>query len=138
MIYTLVYYSKATQEMSEEDLVDLLVVSRRNNISLNISGMLLYRNGEFIQALEGDKILVENLFEKISNDPRHKEILVLSRKEIPERVFESWSMGFENLSGSALSELEGYSDFIDTAFSDPYFKQSETAYNLLKKFVANG
>lgn len=137
MIFTLVYISKATQEMSEEELVDLLNVSRRNNILKNVTGMLLFRNGEFMQALEGDKKSVEELFKTISKDDRHDAITVLSRKEIVERVFDNWSMGFENLSGNALADIDGYSDFIDVAFSDEPFKQHETAYNLLQKFATS-
>lgn len=135
MFYTLVYISSATKAMSENDLVDLLNVARRNNILQDITGMLLYRNGEFMQALEGEKSAVEELYEHISKDSRHNELLVLARKDIVERVFSNWSMGFENLSGSALSEIEGYSDFIDVAFKDEAFRQHETAYNLLKKFA---
>lgn len=135
MFYTLVYISSATKEFSESDLIDLLNVSRRNNILDDVSGMLLYRNGQFMQALEGEKSKVEALFKKISSDDRHNEIVTLARKNIVERVFSNWSMGFENLSGNALSEIEGYSDFIDVAFQDEQFRQYETAYNLLKKFA---
>ena len=137
MFFTLVYISKATRQMSEDDLVDLLNVSRKNNILADITGMLLYRNGEFMQALEGDKKVVEEVYARISKDPRHEEIVVLARKTIVERVFSNWSMGFENLSGASLSEIDGYSDFIDTAFHDEEFRLDETAYNLLKKFAVN-
>ncbi len=138
MLYTLVYVSIATKKMSEDDLIDILTTARRNNILRGITGMLLYRNGQFMQALEGDKQKIEEIFQKIQKDPRHSKILILSRKEITDRLFFNWSMGFENLSGHALQEIEGYSNFIDVAFSDEIFRQSETAYNLLRKFaVAN-
>ena len=137
MYYTLVYISNATQDMSEDELVGLLNVSRKNNILEDVTGMLLYRNGEFMQALEGEKSKVEALFEKISKDARHNEIVVLARKNIVERVFSNWSMGFENLSGAALAEIDGYSNFIDTSFHDEEFRQDETAYNLLKKFAVS-
>jgi len=135
MFYTIVYISSATQDFSEDDLVDLLNISRRNNILDDVTGMLLYRNGEFMQALEGEKCKVESLYKKISQDSRHNDIVVLARKDLVERVFKNWSMGFENLSGSALTKIEGYSDFIDVAFKDEEFRQQETAYNLLKKFA---
>ena len=137
MNYTLVYISTAVKPMSDDELVDLLNVSRRNNILQDITGMLLYRNGEFMQCLEGEKETVEKVFEVISGDSRHKDIIVLARKDLVERSFSNWSMGFENLSGSALSEIDGYSNFIDVAFHDEEFHQFETAYNLLKKFAVN-
>jgi len=135
MFYTIIYISRATQKMSEDDLVDLLNVSRKNNILNDVTGMLLYRNGEFMQALEGEKSKIEALYDKISKDSRHDQIVVLSRKNIVERVFSNWSMGFENLSGTALNDIDGYSDFIDISFRDEEFRQDETAYNLLKKFA---
>ena len=137
MNYTLVYISKAVNAMSEDDLVDILNVSQRNNILEDITGMLLYRNGEFMQCLEGEKEKVEKLFNVISKDSRHESVIILARKNLVERSFLNWSMGFENLSGSALADIDGYSNFMDVAFHDDEFRQFETAYNLLKKFAVN-
>jgi hypothetical protein len=134
MFFTLVYISRATSKMSDQNLEDILTVSRRNNIPSGISGMLIYKDGEFMQALEGKRDDVEKLYELISQDKRHDEILVLARKEIPQRCFADWSMGFKNISSDLAHGL------IDpeTFFSEKNkFHQGYTALNFLSSFYNN-
>jgi hypothetical protein len=49
---SLVYASSAKQLFSEEDLTALLQQSRDNNTRLGLSGLLLYKDGNFMQVLE--------------------------------------------------------------------------------------
>lgn len=63
-----------------------------NNPSLDITGMLVYNGGNFIQALEGPKESVTQLFEKISKDERHRNVLVLLSGGIDKREFPDWAM----------------------------------------------
>jgi hypothetical protein len=58
-LVSLVYVSVARELMSDEDLKAILEVARRKNAERNITGMLLYRSGYFIQALEGEEADVE-------------------------------------------------------------------------------
>ena len=71
--YCLVYLSQATHDFEAEELADLLAVSRRNNASTGITGLLMYESRLFMQALEGPRAAVEALFQKISRDPRHAD-----------------------------------------------------------------
>ena len=129
MLYTIIYVSRATEETSAQMLEDILSHSRHNNPKAGISGMLLYKDGEFMQAIEGEERAVTELMEKISEDSRHSEILVLSKKNIPHRFFKNWSMGFENISGD---KKEGQFD-VQSFFSSS-LKQSDTAHNFLREF----
>ena len=74
MIY-LVYLSAASYPYAHEDLKEILLKSRRNNEARNITGLLLYHEGSIIQVLEGEKEQVHSLYQTISRDPRHKNIL---------------------------------------------------------------
>ena len=133
MLYNLVYISRSTQQMTSKDLDEILKTSRKNNPSSNITGMLVYKDGEFMQALEGKKEDVEELYQRISQDKRHGEILVLVRKEIPDRLFKDWSMGFKNIS----KEDEGLFD-ADSFFAEKAsFQQGHTALNFLSSFYTN-
>lgn len=109
----LTYVSVATRQMTSEDLMAILKSARENNNRLGITGMLLYRDGYFIQALEGERAVVDPLFEKIKLDDRHASVLMIFEDEIEERSYGNWSMGFKQLSSSLPEELEGYSDFLD-------------------------
>ena len=63
----------------------------------DISGCLLYDQGYFVQILEGERTVVEVLYQKIKKDPRHFQIDVLSKGESQNRIFKSWNMGFINM-----------------------------------------
>lgn len=104
----LIYVSSATQHFSEEDLKELLVISRRNNTAQGITGMLLYAEDNFIQVIEGDSEAVDALYSRISKDPRHNSISVLLRGEIQTRNFSQWSMGFKSISMKDYTELTGF------------------------------
>ena len=90
----LVYASSATDQFDEGRIPDLLARSRENNGDRDVTGLLLYEDGTFLQILEGEADAVEELFEIIQNDPRHIECTVLLREPISERAFPDWSMGF--------------------------------------------
>ncbi|MFT6928858.1 MAG: hypothetical protein ACJAQ7_000325 [Sediminicola sp.] len=73
--------------------------ARLYNSANNISGCLLYYEGEFIQYLEGNQVKVLHLFDKISLDKRHTKVELLSHGLIENREFKNWSMAFKNVQG---------------------------------------
>lgn len=88
-----IYASAASREFTPEELDELLVVARRNNEALGVTGMLLYEKGSFFQILEGPSEAVEPLYAKIGTDKRHASISKLILEPIEERNFPNWSMG---------------------------------------------
>ena len=66
----IVYASRAVEPFDHDDLVDLLSQSRENNSRDGITGMLVYRDLDFIQILEGPDAAVRALLERIGRDPR--------------------------------------------------------------------
>ncbi len=114
--YQLLYISAAKHEFSESELEQLLTAARTNNDALNVTGMLLYHEGSFIQALEGPQEQVEQLYKKIGTDSRHVETKVLYRGDVPDRNFKNWSMGFFRSSQSSAANLEGFHQFLRTGF----------------------
>ena len=99
-VITLTYWSRATHPMGEEELLELLRKSRRNNGRRNITGLLLYRDQCFLQVLEGPEPVVSTLIQTIESDPRHHSFRTLCR-EVGPRQFGDWQMGFENLDDEA-------------------------------------
>ncbi|MEO0797259.1 MAG: BLUF domain-containing protein [Verrucomicrobiota bacterium] len=99
-LISLAYKSEAQNEIREETLIDILRVAREYNPSVGITGMLLYGEGKFFQTLEGDADAVHSLFnDKICKDERHHGVVVLAEKEIEEREFPTWAMGFQWTNG---------------------------------------
>lgn len=112
---SLVYVSYATTPFSEADLEALLQKSRSNNTRDGISGMLLYRDGDFLQVLEGPEESVRAAYTRIARDSRHGRIMMLDESEIGERNFADWSMGFRRLRREDMPE--GFVDFFNRDFS---------------------
>ena len=126
MIYKLLYCSQESFKYTNkylQTLDDILKVSRENNSKNNITGVLIYSNGDLLQLLEGDEDKVTNLYSKIAVDSRHTNIKILMKGESEDRNFPDWFMGFK------LLEDEVYSN---------YLKQNNILERMgLKDFIFN-
>jgi hypothetical protein len=134
MLIHLIYGSSATRDLSKADLVDILNTARENNKRLNVTGMLLFKDGNFMQVLEGEAETVDALYQRIKRDPRHHQILLISRRPVESRNFGEWEMAFSNLDELDPAALEGYSDFL-SAPQDSFANVNESiAHSLLLSF----
>lgn len=138
MLFHLVYVSSAANPFSQEELVDLLAKARENNAKLGITGLLLYKDGNFMQVLEGEMTAVRELYEKISRDPRHDGTIVLLEDQIASRQFSDWSMGFRNLADEKIQNLPGYSQFMNKALVADHFRHDPTGCLALLNIFREG
>lgn len=104
MLHYLIYLSSAPEKFSTEALNVLLHHARENNAARNITGMLLHADGNFIQYIEGERDTVVGLFDLISRDNRHRNILKMADGEIVERLFPDWWMGCHELAAGGFVE----------------------------------
>lgn len=134
-LLSLIYVSSAKTLLLPDELLTLLQISRRNNQRDGVTGMLLYKGGNFIQALEGEASVIRRLHEKIQRDPRHHGLLTLLEKPLEQRQFAGWSMGFSNLADPVLQSMPGYSSFLDLPLSSETLAgHSSRALKLLQLF----
>jgi len=133
-LFSLVYVSFATRDMSEDDLREILHASRKNNQPQNITGMLLYRDRYFIQVLEGEEDAVRATYAKIQTDVRHKNLVIAHEERILEREFDRWAMGFNHLDNLDSSELPAFSDFLEKPVDDEFFTNGGRVMTLLRAF----
>ena len=105
---TIVYISKSTQPMHENQLLDILHSSRIHNAALNISGVLLYSEDTFIQLLEGRDAIINALYSRILADERHTNIITLIDETTAEKSFGQWLMGFAVTDATKTEKLVGY------------------------------
>jgi hypothetical protein len=103
-LFQLIYMSSLVTDQPEI-LPAILDSSVRNNKRSDISGMMLYSDGNVMQVLEGDRDAVLETFKSIQMDVRHSGIYVLMEGEIAARNFASWSMGFRQLSKTDLEKF---------------------------------
>jgi len=102
-MHTLVYRSVATDTFSIPEIYSMLSRAKEYNAEHKISGCLLYHNNQFLQLLEGEENEVLNLFQKISMDKRHKDIVLIESSHSEERLFYKWSMAFHDYGQNGLS-----------------------------------
>jgi hypothetical protein len=90
----LVYISRITSTglSSPSTLNDISETSVERNQIDNITGILCYGNGYFLQCVEGSEQALTNLKNRLLIDDRHKELKVLDFSEITKRRFASWSL----------------------------------------------
>ena len=98
-MFCLVYRSTAQLAFKTVDVKEMLDKARISNSRDNITGCLLYYDGEFIQYLEGNQIKVLNLFDKIKADKRHKDISILAYGITDSREFKDWEMAYADYFG---------------------------------------
>ncbi|MFN0264077.1 BLUF domain-containing protein [Tepidamorphus sp. 3E244] len=66
---------------------DIVESGRRNNARAGLTGVLLYTDGLFMQALEGPGDAIDAAMERITADRRHRDMLILRRDEADSRLF---------------------------------------------------
>jgi hypothetical protein len=110
-LISLIYASRSTESFHEHEIPDLLQQVRIANAKQQITGMLLYIGGSFLQVLEGPPELVDAVFSKLFADKRHTQLRLIAREPLPERAFEGWTMMHKTLDPVEADELIGETDF---------------------------
>lgn len=136
-LHGLVYVSLANQEMTDKDLKGILNYARIQNEKYGITGMLLYRDGFFIQALEGEENRIDTLFANITRDPRHRDVTLVYKKPLQQRAFPEWTMGFSRMPDAELTKLQGYTDFLENPTPGFFAGRPSYAQSLLENFKAD-
>ena len=71
-------------------LSNIVQISRKRNPAAQITGVLSYRRGQYVQVLEGPAIEIDDLMNKILADPRHNDIWVFVDEKVTKRSFDKW------------------------------------------------
>ncbi|MBF0100967.1 MAG: EAL domain-containing protein [Desulfobacterales bacterium] len=102
-VYTLIYVSKASDSLSQDEIKKIITSSQNKNSELCITGFLVFNNGYFLQLLEGKQEFIEDLFKKIVVDSRHSDVKVILRTFNEQRLFNDWTMGYWNMNESGVN-----------------------------------
>ena len=132
MLVRLLYASRAV-DTSASAIEAILATSREHNPSCGITGILCYGGGIFLQAIEGGRSAVSDLYGHIQRDVRHKDVELLHFEEISERRFGGWTMGHVNRSKLNHSILLKYSEKPEL---DPYSVSGRVSFALLEELMA--
>jgi hypothetical protein len=100
-----IFVGSAASDFSEHDTVKFLNEARKANRKHDVSGMMLYIGGCFLQLLEGEAAKVDSVCRMIFRDKR--EMRKILREPIAEREFPEWTMGFEAVAPHEVARLLG-------------------------------
>ncbi|MGB1880205.1 MAG: BLUF domain-containing protein [Gammaproteobacteria bacterium] len=114
-----VYLSSAVGQLTEDQLDELLHAAREKNLERRITGVLFHDEGNFMQYFEGPPEAVEALFASIERDPRHHNIIVLTRESRCGRVFPEWTMASRKTPFAERRKLQAALDDPDLQPGDP-------------------
>lgn len=133
-MFRLIYISGETMMLTQAVLEDILTKAREKNSGLGVTGLLLHKDGNFLQVLEGEEQTVRTLFEEIRRDPRHRRVACVLEETVEERDFKDWSMAFRRL--DADTEVpSGFSNLLVIPWDQlDLAKYSATIGNFIKLF----
>lgn len=133
MLVRLLYASRLADSESVSATDSILAQSRVHNPASGITGVLCYGGGIFLQALEGGRMQVSELYGHIQKDVRHKDVVLLHYEEIMERRFGGWTMGQVNVAKLNTTILLKYSEKPEF---NPYAVSGEVSLALLEELMA--
>ena len=132
MLVRLLYVSRAQSPEVANTTQSILDSARKYNIANGITGILCFGGGLYLQAVEGGRTQVNELYSHIVRDPRHRDVVLLDYQEISERRFGGWTMGQVNLAKLNTSIVLKYSEKPEL---DPYSVSGTVSLALLEELM---
>jgi hypothetical protein len=134
MMIRLIYASTATDGVDLNEFKRILSTAQNNNGQRDLTGMLIFNSKVFLQALEGSREAVNDLYAKLTKDPRHYNLVLLKMEYITERRWSEWSMGFAAPSANNKALFLKHST--QSSFN-PYGMEPDSAERLLIELSNN-
>jgi len=132
MRYAISYVSTATKDLKQNEIEKILYSSEKQNNIDNITGLLLFSEGNFFQVIEGKKEDITKLYKKIENDSRHHNIIKLFQKPIHKEAFDGYKSDFisedAKYNSARLNDYEKYIEVLDEPLQ-------RAVSNILKAFI---
>jgi len=139
MLTQIVYTSVAIPEIQNKDLYEILTTAVDKNGQHGITGFLVYNDGKFRQVIEGDDNDIQQLYKNIVEDERHTVCEKNIERQIIEREFPIWAMGFCPVKNSKISDFEKDNLAVfPTDMFDEVQHNVTSAVQLIKDFIKSG
>jgi Sensors of blue-light using FAD len=128
VLIRLVYVSTAQDTVDLNEFKRILLQAQSSNLRRDLTGMLAFNSKLFLQAIEGARDQINDLYARIMRDSRHHSLALLKYSEIEERHWSSWSMGFAapNADNRAL-----FLKYSSQSVFNPYVMKADAAEKML-------
>lgn len=131
-IFHLVYISEAVTDISYTDIRDILEVARKNNHQEDVTGLLIFRDGYFVQLLEGDEANVKKVLNRILLDDRNYSLRILTESSSEQRLFAQNPLAFYD-GDISVNSTQDLTSLFDACLAEDV-KQADQVIPLLWKF----
>lgn len=133
----LIYVSTAEHELNDKEIRQILDSSVSHNTAQDVTGLLLYAHGSFMQVLEGEEAAVDETMSRIGKDTLHHGILVMARAAIERREFGRWAMAFRGIKAPDAATWPAYAPFFEHGFDAKLIDATPgVALEILQQFAA--
>jgi hypothetical protein len=136
-LFALIYISKAVRLLTPAELAHLAERAQARNLSEDVTGLLLYSDGAFMQYLEGPAPGMSRIYAVIKADTLHYGVIDLLREPIQEREFAGWSMTVRDVGPLGMAGSTQPDDAVSRRLAQ-IGDVHRTARNLLGNFWGHG
>lgn len=93
---SILYISRSLIRPSDAAAVvgSIVATSVARNPARGLTGALLFTGTHFAQVLEGEAASIDVLYASILADPRHADLVIVTREKVTTRRFSKWSMAY--------------------------------------------
>ena len=131
MLTRLIYISRAVGPQTTTITTQILETARAYNKAHNLTGVLCQGKGLYVQVLEGERSVVNNLYRRIVADNRHSQTEIVHFGEVESRQFKDWAMALVNLSIDDPMVAMKHPEF------DPYSANSTAIIGLITELLSS-
>ncbi|MFT5812024.1 MAG: hypothetical protein ACI9KM_002797 [Rubritalea sp.] len=123
---SLVYVSSATRSLSQAEIDHLLLSARERNEKYNVTGVLMYIGGNFMQCIEGTVDNVELIYEIIKANSLHHGLIQLLYCPIECRDFKDWEMAYCTKEKTVSVAPYNHEDILSNKLGTSSFKKTSS------------
>lgn len=110
--FRLAYLSEINYEFTDSELLEFSIKCRKNNHARDITSVLFYGLGVFIQVIEGESNKVKSLYTIIKNDERHDKNILLFEEFSIKRNFPNWSLRLLPIEETRFDRILEFNQFL--------------------------
>lgn len=118
-LHRVVYLSTAVGVLRADELDRIYLRAKVANAGADITGLMLFHEGIFLQVLEGPAAGIASLMERVRRDRRHSGLTILESGPVTRRHFANSPMQFISARNLSAGEKQAFSDLRKTVTQRP-------------------
>lgn len=127
-MFQVIYISAAVEPMRPAALERLLATCRANNERFGLTGLLVYKDDRFMEALEGLKENVKRMYAS-REDERHEGLIQMVGRPVGERDFPGRPMAFRADGASEIVDAGRETPLAASSFSEASSSSADLSFS---------